>query len=89
MRFVGEWTGRSVGASTGTSLWGALRLVAEMRAAGQPGSVVTLICDSGERYAGTYDNQDWLSDRELDPGPYAETLHRLMATGEWREPSQP
>jgi len=41
------------GPSTGTNVWGAFELIADMAAAGEAGSVVTLICDSGERYTQT------------------------------------
>ncbi|MCB0945454.1 MAG: PLP-dependent cysteine synthase family protein, partial [Mycobacterium sp.] len=41
--------GRRVGPSTGTNVWGAFALLAEMVAAGIGGSVVTLICDAGDR----------------------------------------
>src|SRR3546814_15562732 len=51
--------GRKVGGSTGTNLWGAFALIAEMMAAGRSGSVVTLLCDGGERYSGTYYNDEW------------------------------
>ena len=50
MRLVRELTGRNIGGSTGTNVWGALTLAAEMLARGQQGSIVTLICDGGERY---------------------------------------
>jgi len=46
--------GRRVGASTGTKVWGAFGLLAEMVADGRSGSVVTLLADSGDRYAATY-----------------------------------
>ena len=53
-----RWTslvsGRFVGGSTGTNMWGALRLVAQMVQARERGSVVTLLCDGGERYLDTY-----------------------------------
>ncbi|WP_235737436.1 PLP-dependent cysteine synthase family protein [Nocardioides alcanivorans] len=62
-------TGRAVGGSTGTALWGALELIAEMRARGETGSVVTLICDGGERYAQTYYDDAWLASQGLDPTP--------------------
>jgi cysteine synthase A len=52
--------GRKVGASTGTNMWGALQLAAQMRSAGQAGSIVTLLCDSGERYLDTYYNPQWV-----------------------------
>jgi cysteine synthase A len=31
-----------------------------MAAAGQAGSIVSILCDSGERYAGTYYDDAWL-----------------------------
>ena len=70
MRLVSERTGRSVGGSTGTNVWGAFLLVAEMLARGERGSVVTLICDGGDRYAGTYYSDAWVDDQGLDLAPY-------------------
>jgi cysteine synthase A len=86
MRWCSRTTGRLVGGSTGTALWGALRLVASMRATGTPGSVVTLLCDGGERYAGTYYDDDWLAAEGIDTTPYAATLERFNDTGSWVEP---
>ena len=63
MRLVRERTGRSVGGSTGTNVWGAFTLVAEMLSRGEQGSVVTLICDGGDRYAGTYYSDAWVPSR--------------------------
>ncbi|GLP96071.1 PLP-dependent cysteine synthase family protein [Paraferrimonas sedimenticola] len=54
--------GRKVGPSTGTNLLGALRLANEMREKGQPGSIVTLLCDSGDRYLDSYHNPQWVSE---------------------------
>ena len=70
MRLVRERTGRSVGGSTGTNVWGAFLLVAEMLARGERGSIVTLICDGGERYAGTYYSDAWVADQGLELAPY-------------------
>lgn len=53
--------GRKVGASTGTNLWGALTLAAQMRERGEAGSIVTLLCDSGERYLDTYYHPAWVA----------------------------
>ena len=73
-----RWTstvlGRAVGGSTGTSMWAALGLVREMRDRGERGSVVTLLCDGGERYAHTYYDDAWLADHNLDPTPYLAAL---------------
>ena len=85
-RWCTRVTGRAVGGSTGTALWGALRQIARMRAAGEQGSVVTLLCDGGERYAGTYYSDDWLADNGLDITAYTATLEHFAATGEWVEP---
>jgi cysteine synthase len=63
-----------------------LRLAAEMRASGEEGSVVTLICDSGERYAGTYSSDSWLARQGLHIEPYEKALGAFSLTGDWREP---
>jgi len=87
MRHLERVTGRRAGGSTGTNLWGAFRLVAEMLADGRTGSVVTLLCDGGERYAHTYYSDAWLAAEGLDLGPYAAALQGFTATGRWTEPA--
>jgi cysteine synthase A len=69
--------GRRVGGSTGTNLCAALGLAARMHAEGRSGSVVTLICDGGERYADTYWNPDWLAREGLDIAPQVARLGSL------------
>ncbi len=83
MRHLAGATGRRAGGSTGTNLWGAFALVAEMLRAGAQGSVVTLLCDGGERYAHTYYSDDWVAAQGLDLAAPAETLRRFAETGEW------
>jgi cysteine synthase len=87
MRWCSAVTGRLVGGSTGTAMWGALRLVASMRAADESGSVVTLLCDGGDRYAGTYYDDGWLDAHGIDIAPYTATLERFYDTGTWSEPT--
>ena len=87
MRWTSQITGRSVGGSTGTAMWGALRLVAGMHAHGETGSVVTLLCDGGARYAHTYYDDGWLADHGLDIAPYLITLEKFHETGAWHEPT--
>lgn len=53
---------KRVGGSTGTNFWGVLELAKQMKENGESGSIVTLICDSGERYLNTYYNPDWLEE---------------------------
>ena len=52
--------GRKAGASTGTNLWGVMKVAERMRVAGKTGSIVTLMCDPGERYLDSYYNDDWI-----------------------------
>jgi cysteine synthase A len=85
-RWCSQVTGKLVGGSTGTALWGALRLVAGMRAEGRAGSVVTLLCDGGERYSETYYDDGWLASAGIDVAPYQKTLERFAETGDWLEP---
>lgn len=40
---------------------GALIKADEMRRNGDTGSIVTLLCDSGERYLDTYYNCEWVN----------------------------
>jgi cysteine synthase A len=86
MRWCSSVTGRSVGGSTGTAVWGALRLLASMRSAGEAGSIVTLVCDGGERYASTYYDDGWLAAQGIELAPYTRTLARFYDTGVWSEP---
>ncbi|RBY87178.1 PLP-dependent cysteine synthase family protein [Blastococcus sp. TBT05-19] len=83
MRHLERVTGRRAGGSTGTNLWGAFGLVAEMLATGRRGSVVTLLCDGGERYAHTYYSDEWVAAQGMDLAPATDTLVRFAATGEW------
>ena len=50
-RWCSELTGRRSAARRAPSIWGALGLLAAMKVRGERGSVVTLLCDGGERYA--------------------------------------
>jgi cysteine synthase A len=87
MRLVRARTGRSVGGSTGTNVWGALVLVAEMLARGERGSIVTLICDIGDRYAGTYYSDEWVAGQGLELAPYTEALETFLAGGAFAVPA--
>ena len=71
---------RPVGGSTGTNFLALCRLASEMRRAGETGSLVTLICDSGERYRQTYYAPEWLAARGLDPAPYEAELSSFLET---------
>ncbi|POM27549.1 putative siderophore biosynthesis protein SbnA [Actinomadura rubteroloni] len=81
MRWAAEVAGLGVGGSTGTNLWGAALLIAEMVERGERGSVVTLICDGADRYAHTYGSDAWLTQQGLDVAPYLAGLRAFRATG--------
>ncbi|NKT44166.1 pyridoxal-phosphate dependent enzyme [Rhodococcus hoagii] len=83
MRHASDVLGRKVGGSTGTNLWGAFGLVAEMLERGRSGSVVTLLCDGGERYAGTYFDDAWVASEGIDLAGPAAVLAEFTATGRW------
>ncbi|MBU2898011.1 PLP-dependent cysteine synthase family protein [Vibrio hepatarius] len=73
---------RKVGASTGTNLYGALQLASEMKYRGETGSIVTLLCDSGERYLDTYFDTNWIKQNVGDLQPYLKKLSQFEKTGQ-------
>ena len=83
MRWVSARLGRPVGPSTGTNVWAALGQMAQMRADEESGSVVTLLCDGGERYLSSYYDDGWLAERGIDLAPWNDALAEFEATGEW------
>lgn len=80
--WLSELLGRKVGASTGTNMYGVLQLASEMKARGEKGSIVTLLCDSGERYLDTYFDDEWVRENIGDIEPFAEKLKVFNQTGE-------
>lgn len=60
MRALSTLLGRKVGPSTGTNFVGMLTLALEMRQAGERGSILSLLCDAGERYLPTYHDSAWV-----------------------------
>ncbi len=74
MLWFEERTGRRAGPSTGTNLWGALEVAQEMAQAGQTGSIVTVLCDSGDRYLDSYYDPNWVDTHIGDVSDYAQIL---------------
>ena len=60
MQALSQLLGRKVGPSTGTNFSVMLALAQDMIAHGEQGSILSLLCDSGERYLPTYYNADWV-----------------------------
>ncbi|MET1063611.1 MAG: pyridoxal-phosphate dependent enzyme, partial [Arthrobacter sp.] len=83
MRHLNHHAGLHAGPSTGTNLWGVWQLIAGMIAEGRRGSVVSLMCDGGDRYAGNYYNPEWLRSQGLDPEPHEATIRDFFASGSW------
>lgn len=84
IRHLADWGALSAGPSTGTNLWLAWQLIAGMLARGERGSVVTLLCDSGDRYGRSHRDPEWLAARGIDPAPYTGVIEEFLATGTWR-----
>ncbi len=85
-RHISRVLGRRVGPSTGTNVWGSFGLLAEMVATGASGSVVTLICDSGDRYSDTYFDDTWLAAHHLNPDAPNRTLIGFEKSCSWPTP---
>lgn len=81
MRVLSRLLGRRVGGSTGTNFVGVCLRASEMRERGELGSIVSLICDSGERYAHTYHNDEWLSANGLATAEHEKRLEAFLEGG--------
>jgi cysteine synthase A len=72
--------GRRYGGSSGTNLVACLRLAARMRERGERGSIVSLLCDRGERYHDTLFDPAWLARHGIDiQAPLARLQESLRA----------
>ncbi len=77
-RWLETLLGRKVGASTGTNMWGVLQLAVRMREEGRTGSIVTLLCDSGERYLESYYNPQWVAANIGDVSPWQAQIAQML-----------
>ncbi|MEP6020051.1 MAG: PLP-dependent cysteine synthase family protein [Paracoccaceae bacterium] len=75
MLWLEKLIGRKTGPSTGTNLWGALSCAQNMADEGTTGSIVTLLCDSGDRYLETYHDPSWVSENIGDFQKYSDHLN--------------
>ena len=73
--------GRRYGGSSGTNLVACLQLAEAMRERGEAGSIVTLLCDRGERYAQTLFDPAWLAVHGIDPTANQARLAARLGTG--------
>ncbi len=70
--------GRRVGPSTGTHFATLLTLAHDMRSRGETGALLSLLCDAGERYANTYHDLDWVTEKFGDCSADEQRLRALM-----------
>lgn len=66
MRHVSDALDRRVGGSTGTNVVGVLAAAERMRREGRSGSIVSILCDGGERYSHSYYNPAWYVEQGID-----------------------
>jgi cysteine synthase A len=78
MRVLSRRLGRRVGGSTGTNFIAMCFQAARMIEHGKAGSLVTLICDSGDRYANTYYSDEWLAANSLAPSPFEPAIEAFL-----------
>ncbi len=76
-----ELLGTRYGGSSGTNFVACLQLATAMRARGEAGSIVTLLCDRGKRYQQTLFDPAWRSAHGLDLTPWQGALQTALATG--------
>lgn len=84
IHFLEEITGKKAGGSTGTNLYGVFTIINEMAQRGEQGSIVSIICDSGELYLRTYYSETWLRERDYDIEPYLARMRNFYHSGTWR-----
>ena len=79
MRILSNILGRKVGPSTGTNFIAMLELAQELNEQKMNGSILSLLCDSGDRYLNTYHNADWVKDTFGDCNNSANHINQLMS----------
>lgn len=88
MHLFNELVGFRVGPSSGLNLIGALRLACEWHSAGRSGTIATVICDRGDRYADTYYQPAWVEENKLHWQSLAPPLATAWQSGRWPQALQ-
>ncbi|SCK05055.1 PLP-dependent cysteine synthase family protein [Vogesella sp. LIG4] len=84
IHFLEEVLGRKCGGSTGTNFYGVCVLMDEMLRRGESGSIVTLICDDGNRYLNSYYDAGWLAAGGYDIQPWLQRYRQFFDHGQWQ-----
>jgi cysteine synthase len=82
MHVLSGLLGRTVGGSTGTNLVAALCCAEQLQMSGRGGSVVTLLCDGGERYRNTYFDAAWQRAQGLESKAEQAAMWQWIASGQ-------
>ena len=80
-RVVSRRIGKLCGGSTGTNIWACAQLASEMARAGKSGSIVSILCDSGERYRSSYFDDAWIARQGLDLAEHEAAVERFLDHG--------
>lgn len=85
MHYLSGLLGLKVGGSTGTNIYACYQLAAELKQQKKSGSIVTMLCDRGDRYADTYYNADWLQENDYTNKmrEITQQLTDFYSTGDW------
>ena len=78
MRILSDLLGRKVGPSTGTNFIAMLELAKDLKEKNIHGSILSLLCDSGDRYLNNYHNPDWIQENFGDCTAATKYLYQLM-----------
>lgn len=81
IHFLEKLLNRKCGGSTGTNVYAAFQILSELNAESHQGSVVSMICDAGERYLDSYYDQNWIAEKGFNLAPYRDRLQRFYETG--------
>ncbi|GGY18661.1 PLP-dependent cysteine synthase family protein [Paludibacterium paludis] len=83
IHFLEEVLGRKCGGSTGTNFAGVCQVIARMAKEGKEGSVVTLLCDDGNRYLNSYYDRNWLQKNGHDIDAWIPRFRAFFYQGHW------
>ncbi|CDZ78994.1 Cysteine synthase [Legionella massiliensis] len=83
--FLNEIINLKFGASTGATVYGALKLMSELAAKGKKGALVAIAGDSGNLYEDSYYNENWLREKNIGLSPYLEQLWHFYQSGSWED----
>jgi len=81
IHFLEKILNRRCGGSTGTNVYASFQLISALKEKQQSASIISMICDSGERYLDTYYDAKWLKDNGYNIEPYLDQLEEFYQTG--------